>query len=276
MGDKMIGYPEWYKIPAVKFKIIKYTYNHETAMIKPNFVQEDFKTIRMLRIHNVQHLDLWLKFMHIWDSQKIYNIYYSLAGYEKGIPYSTLYLSERDFGDWKKNHWKEMVSYDFLLDIDGKNTSEIDFAYYSAKEIKKFFDKFGVPYNLRFSGMGFHFIIPYDYFEELGLSFNPSDENRIYKFYNEIARKLNERFSVMIDTKIYDTRRVCKIPYSLALYNGRACLCRPFESDDDFNSFRLMSMLPLRYVNKVRQMTEKLFNENGNIYKLLKELDMKW
>ena len=272
----MISYPEWYTIPAVKFQIIKYTYNRETAIIKPNYLDAKFRSVRMMRVHNVSHLDAWMKSMHIFDSQKLYNLYVSLAKYKEGIPYSTLKLAERDFTDWKINHWKEMVSYDFLIDIDAGNLNEMDFAYYSAKEVKKFFDSCGTPYYLRFSGMGFHFIVPYDYFSHLNLSFDHTVENSIYRFFNGIAEKLHNRFSEMIDVRIYDSRRVIKIPFSLALYDDRVHLCKPFESDDDFNGFRLKNMIPAYHAHHVREMYEKLFNENGNVLKLLKELKIQF
>ena len=213
--------------------------------------------------------------MGIWDDRKDYNLYYSLAKYDNGIPFGSLNLSDRDFGDWSRTNWKQIKGYDFLIDIDCQNHKEIDFAYYSAKKIKKFFDKCGTPYHLRFSGRGFHFIIDYDYFDNLNLSFDPKDEKNIYEFFMCIAMKLHSLFSEMIDVGIYDLRRVCKIPYSLALYDGKEYMCRPFENEDDFNSFQLRYMHPLYYRN-IRQMDDRLFNENGNIFKLLNELGVVW
>lgn len=271
----MIGFPEWYKIPAVKFKIIKYTYNREVMFIKPSFSKGEGKSTRMIRIHNVSHLDVWMNSMRIFESRRLYNLYYSLAKYKEGIPYGSLNLAERDFGNWSRDNWKEIKEFDFLLDIDCNNHKEIDFAYYSAKEIKKFFDGLGVPYHLRFSGRGFHFVIPYDYFESYHLSFDPHDEKNIYQFYMDIAVELQKRFSEMIDIGIYDLRRVVKIPYSLALYDDIEYLCRPFENDDDFNGFKLNNMCPMHSMFRIREMYENLFNSNGNVFKLIKELGLK-
>ena len=176
--------------------MIRYTYRRETMFITPKFSTREGRTTRMIRIHNVQHLDLWLHQLKIYKNIRDYNIFYSLARYKDGIPFGKLQLAERDFGNWNDEHWKQMESYDFLLDIDAGNHKEIDFAYYSAVKVKKFFDNLEVPYHLRFSGMGFHFLIPYYYFSGLGmdLSFDPDSDHSIYNLYNSIANKLSKKF----------------------------------------------------------------------------------
>lgn len=276
----MIDYPSWYWIPQIKFKIRNYTYRRETVFIAMNEVNTASsrygQTVRMIKIHNVQHFDLWIKNMHISDNKKNFNLYYSLAKYKNGIPNGSLNLAERDFGNWNDEHWKEIETYDFLLDIDAGNHEEMDFGYFSAKQVKKLFDKLEVPYHLRFSGMGFHFLIPYYCFNTLDLSFDPEADNNIYIFYYTIAVELNKLYSEMIDTGIYDSRRITKIPYSVALYSGKNYLCYPFESDEDFNNFELYQMLPTSKYNYLQnQNPEKLFNINGNVFKLLKELKIK-
>lgn len=267
----MIDYPLWYRIPKVKFQIRKYTYLRETMFIKPSFSVKQGRTTRMLKIHNVQHLDLWLKKLEVWNGKRDYNLYYSLAHYKNGIPHGSLKLADRDFGNWSQEHWKEIDSYDFLLDIDAGNHKEMDFAHDSASQVKVLFDKLLVPYHLRFSGMGFHFVIPYNYFHNQ-LSFNPDDDSNVYKFYMSIAMRLHSVYSEMIDTLIYDSRRVTKIPYSLALFSGKSYVCFPFESDEQFKDFKLEHAKPIFLMNRISNDSEHLFNPNGNVFKLLKEL----
>ena len=280
----MIDYPEWYKTPQVKFRMIQYTYNREAMFIRQDDKIYGGRTTRMIRIHNVQGIDVWFKVLKIHEYLRGYNLYYSLAKYKQGIPYSTLELGKRDFGNWTQEHWKEMTTYDFLLDIDSGNHKEIDFAVLSAKKIKKLFDKLEVPYHLRFSGRGFHFVIPYEFFpiEADGLSelhcFNPESDYNIYKIFMRIAMRLHSLYSEMIDTTIYDSRRVTKIPYSLALYGGRNYVCVSFDSDDDFNNFSLNQMTPANQyhaVTSINQWDENLFNPKGNVFKLLKKLEIK-
>ncbi len=268
----MIHYPEWYQVSSVKFKIIKYTYRRETMFIG----ESNGKAVRMLRIHNVQHLDTWLSQFYIFEHKRKYNLYYSLARYKDGIPYGSLNLAKRDFEDWKERHWKEMESYDCLIDIDAGNSKELNFAFYSAKAIRKLFNKCNVPYHVRFSGMGFHFLMPYKFFKEFNLSFDKEDENNVYDFHSNIAARLHQNYSEMIDTNIYDSRRVVKIPYSLALYGKDEYVCYPFDSDDEFNGFLLHQMTPLNKFHNVTstRKEEHLFNPNGNVNKLLKELKL--
>lgn len=274
----MTEYPNWYRRAEVAFKLINYTFNREVCIIMPNYLGDiKFKVTRMMRIHNTHHLKVWLDSMHILDGTREYGLYYSLARYKDGIPYSTLRLTDRDFSDWNQNNWKEIVSYDCVIDVDCNNHKEIDFVYYSAKEIKKLFDKLNVPYYIRFSGMGFHFIIPFQYFKDsgIGISFNHSDDDSIYKSFMRIAMGLHNNYSELVDTTIYDSRRVVKMPFSIALYDGKEYLCKPFGSDDDFNGFVLKSMNPSHFLGHVRFMDDKLFNPEGNVVKLLKELEIK-
>lgn len=270
----MIDYPYWYRIQEIKFHIRRYTYLRETMFIKPKFSMKPGMTTRMIKIHNVQHLDLWLRQLRVSNNERNYNLYYSLAHYKDGIPNGSLNLAERDFGNWREEHWKQMDAYDFLLDIDAGNHKEMDFAHYSAKEIKKLFDNFKVPYHLRFSGMGFHFVIPYEFFTDLFLTFNPEDKKNIYNFFMGIAMKLHTDYSEMVDTGVYDSRRVTKIPYSLALFSNKSYVCFPFSNDNEFEEFVLEYAKPGFFFNRISDNGEHLFNSNGNVFKLLKELKL--
>lgn len=272
----MIDYPDWYKIAQVKFQIRKYTFRRETMFITSKDTNKAGMTTRMLRIHNVQHLDLWLRQLGVSSNERDYNLYYSLAKYEDGIPHGSLKLSERDFGNWNKDHWKEMVSYDFLLDIDAGNHKEMDFAHYSATKVMKLFDKFNVPYHLRFSGMGFHFVIPYLFFARLiqKFSFDPEADNNIYGYYMYMAMRLHKKYSEMIDIGIYDSRRVAKIPYSLALKSDKNLVCYPFKNYLEFRDFELNKAQPFNVFTRLNDDQEYLFNPNGNVFKLLKELKL--
>ncbi|MAH51521.1 hypothetical protein CMI37_37240 [Candidatus Pacearchaeota archaeon] len=270
----MIDYPEWYRIAQVKFQIRKYTYRRETMFMKAKFSMKAGMTTRMIKIHNVQHLDIWLKQLRVLYDRRDYNLYYSLAHYKDGIPNGSLNLADRDFGNWNEEHWKSMDGYDFLLDIDAGNHKEMDFAHVSATLIKKLFDRLEVPYHLRFSGMGFHFVIPYVYFSELELNFKPEADNNIYEFFMKIAMELHKRYSEMIDTGIYDSRRVIKIPYSLALFPYKNYVCFPFGYDAHFNNFNLDNARPYNLFHNISDEPEHLFNPNGNVFKLLKELKL--
>lgn len=231
---------KWYNNPAIKFEIIKSLFNRELAVI--NRTNKDSKvTIRMLKCHNVQHYDFLQKFVIKQEyNNQLFNYYYSLAKYRDGIPKQNWHLQERNNQQWTKEHFKLMVSYDFLLDIDG-NFEEMDYAYDSAKSIKNFLDSKKIPYELRFSGCGFHFIIPHRFLPQ-DLSMNPYyNGDNLYKYCARIAKFFYNDFSDLVDVNIYDSRRICKIPYSLSCYpdDDKAYLCFPMHSDHQFEAFYL-------------------------------------
>lgn len=268
-------YYKWYEQPVIKFQLIKFLKNREFVLLSNN--KPECST-RMLRCHNVQHLDVILRdILKIKTKEIIYNFYYSLALYKEGIPYQTPNLSERDNSEWVKTHFREMKGYDFLLDIDAGNHDEINTAYESALMIKDLFDSLNVPYGLRFSGCGFHFIIPYFYFYEY--SFNPKDDDSIYKLYIKIADKLFKKYSELIDKSIYDSRRVCKVPYSLSVYDNEMYMCFPFSSNFEFNNFKLNNMKAVNQfpiINLYRKKDVHVFNVAGNVNNLLKKLHIKY
>ncbi len=231
------NYYKWYFISKIKFEIIKYTKDRETSLISHN----KKVTLRMLKIHSVQHIDVHLKAIN-WYRNK-WNMYYSLAKYENGIPNQSLNLRGRDNSQWKKDHHNHMISYDFMIDIDASDHSEIDKSKDSAIVIVAMLDKYNIPYELRFSGCGFHIIVPYSYFNHKKYSFDFKSKDSIYSYYSMIAKKLNINYSEMIDTNLNDARRLCKIPYSLAIYENNIYVCCPITVKE-LENFKLDNMLP--------------------------------
>jgi len=231
------NYWKWYFLAPVKFEIIKYTKDRESALI----TWDKQMAIRMLKIHSVQHIDVYLK---AWDwYRNKWNIYSTLARYENGIPNQTLKLYARDNTEWKQNHFKEMVAYDLLIDIDASNHSEISMAADSAALVCERFDKYNIPYTLLFSGCGFHVKVPYSFFSDKKYSFDRKSTNNIYSVYSAIAKRLNDEYSEMIDINLNDSRRLCKVPYSLAIYKNYIYVCCPIDKKE-LKHFDISSMLP--------------------------------
>lgn len=217
------NYYKWYFIPKIKFNIIKYTKNRETALITSN----KKITLRMLKIHSVQHIDFHLKHLN-WFSNK-WNMYYSLAEYNEGIPNQKFNLAKRDNSQWRKDHWQSMKGYDLLIDVDASQHFEIDHAKKSTINICNRLLKNDIDFDIRFSGCGFHIIVPYSYFAANKYSFDPNDDLSVYSAYSLIAKQFSSKFSEMIDTNLNDSRRLCKIPYSLAIYDKNIYVCCPLD-----------------------------------------------
>lgn len=258
---------QWYRLASVKFELIKYLYNRELALLIPRFVANPEikkRSVRTLKVHNVQGLDFNLKVTKMFMKETPYNFYYSMAKYKNGLPNQILNFVTRDNLDWTKNHYEEMISYDYFIDIDAPSFMDMQFAYDSACNIKELFDKLNVPYELRFSGLGFHFIIPYKYIPQ-DLTLNPHEENNLYQFLSKLTKLIFKECSEMVDMNIYDSRRVCKIPYSLSLYHNDAFVCSPFLNDEEFKNFELEKYRPDVYPFKVEKRGTHLFNEFGNL-----------
>lgn len=276
----------WYmKRPDVAFEIIKFLYNREFALIVPSWVTDKalhHRSTRTLRAHNVQSFQYLLgaglrMFRGLGQYQEIstpYNFYASLARYQNGIPLQKLNFSERDNSEWKEKHLGQMTSFDFLIDIDAGEHSDMEYAQYSANGIIDYFDREDVPYELRFSGKGFHIIVPFEHFG-LNHSVFTDEKNSIFRTYAKIAKCLRKDYSDMIDMGIYDSRRVCKLPYTWALYEDTAYLCVPFLSKAGFMEFKLDDY---RFLDKletapqcfnIRGRGTKVFNSSGSATPLL-------
>lgn len=272
---------QWYTLPSVKFEIISFLKNRETSFLISQIFQSPEIRIfsrRMMKIHSVQHLDFYIDYTRFFKEKIPYNIYYSLAKYKFGIP-NKVFNSDamkKIREDWIQNHHKEMVSYDFLLDID---CGHVDDFKYAKKTMLLVFDEFNkskIPFELRFSGRGYHFIIPYEYFTKCSGSttlFSPEKFDSIYKLHARMGLYFRDNFSEMIDTGIYDSRRLIKCPYTLGIYEDGLYCCSPIFSLEDAKRLNLSDFkvenLFFKLDNKKRG--TKLFNPDGNIINYLKE-----
>lgn len=235
--DKIL---DWYYSKSVKFEIVKQLYRRELALLIPSWCKNPKlrkTSTRMLKVHNANHYDFCLQALEYKQRRQPYNFYYSLATYFNGIPDQDLNFKRRDNTYWKTHHTEHMKSFDFLLDLDVSTHLDIDIAFQSARVITEFLNLHKCPYSLRFSGKGFHIVI-YDFFFP-AYPYEILTKPNIYMFYSMIAKKLYKRFSELIDLSIYDSRRVCKLPYSLALFPEKQYVCWCFKNYQEFLDFKL-------------------------------------
>jgi hypothetical protein len=110
---------------------------------------------------------------------------------------------------------------------------------------------------------------------------DPKQSPNIYQYYTMIAKYFYQQFSDLIDWKIYDSRRVCKVPYSIAAYPdiGRFVICLPFSSDEQFKMFgemidggvlNLINAEPDAFIRRGNY----LFNSQGNLDKMIKKIGL--
>jgi hypothetical protein len=282
------NYPGYYTCKSIKYFISQQTLNREMMVLdksKPN------SAVRMLKCHNTNHFDYhFLKGSTNFLKQKFFkfNIYMSVAKYKKGIPNQTVLAYNRKDNkefidmneDWKLNHWRQMSAYDFYIDVDAPEFEYLDYARDMTIKIFEYFDEHAIPYQLYFSGMGFHIKIPYEFFAWTGWSFNPDAKDNIYKKYKEIAKIFHDKFGELIDLSIYDPRRVIKVPYSLAYYDrDNIFVCSPIGREDIyiFNEHqfhvRCINLGYLYYNGKDK--LHKIINSSGNTKHLIDLLNKK-
>ncbi len=249
----------WYSINSVKFKIIKYLYNREFAFIFPKGSPKgNMIKVRNRRVHTIQTLDFVMSYFKF----KRENLYYSVASYRNGLPYNNYKSEKADQiiqNNWKMDHYHNIISYDFVVDIDCKNHVDLDFALESAKLVKRYLNVKGYKTEVRFSGRGFHVIVNYDHFSEYPFE-NILNQISIFQAYKQIAKELYDNCSSMIDTKIYDTRRLIKIPYSLVFYEDCEYVCLPL-TDDMLENWKLEDM-KVENILKSKIIT----SQHGNYY----------
>lgn len=252
MLNERFYYQDW----KCQYAMIPYLKDRELSILPAKNKQASQGLRRRnIRCHNIQSFQFWLNYFRLFESpEKFTNFYYSMGKYREGVPY--LYdkgkLDKDKSETWKDNAHESLVSYDMLIDIDAGDFSEMEYAVESSKAIKSFFDLKNIPYLLRFSGMGFHFVIPYNYFPS-ALSLNPFKEPNIYQYMKLKAKILYDKYSEMVDYSIYDSRRIAKIPYSLSIYEEGTYMCCPVNNLETFN---------YENYNLAKFKKDKLLNDN--------------
>lgn len=270
---------EWYNSPAIQFELIRVLYNREFSVLVPSWYEKMYKDTRKMSVRNMRaHNSIGISWIlnsgvRMFEKKIPYNLYYSLARFKNGIPPSSLNFSQRNFDKWNKEAQENIVEYDFLLDIDAGEHEDIGKAFDSAKLIVNYFNKINVPFEIVFSGKGFHIKIPYIFFPYYPL-IPQEEDSSIYSMYSEIARNLSEEFSEMIDTNIYDSRRLCKIPCSLALYQEEVYVCYQFKTIEEFENFKLEDYSIGNFKKSLLKHGRTLFNDEGNVRQLFKDFSL--
>lgn len=248
--------------------------DRETAVLVPKTFMNtvELRGIRYLRIAGTDGLRYMLERMACYKSQNTpMNVYYSLAKYKEGLPVMSpvLHFRKKDIEQWRDKMNSMIVSYDCLIDIDSPDHAHMGYAKETAGDITRLLNKFKVPYYLRFSGMGYHIVIPYDAFYHLDIHMNPEEDvdRSVYTLFNTITDRLNDKFSEMVDTGLHDSRRILKVPYTLSMYADGCFVCWPFNSRSEFLEKSWKDFLVDRRGNfageeKIFRRGQKLFNPN--------------
>ena len=246
MNDTMSDYLEyktWYNKSYIILEIVKQLKNRETCFIDS---RDKRIALRCLKIHNLNHWNTIKKWSNF--DQHLYNIYYSLARYKDGIPNQTLNISKRDNTEWNKEHWKHIETFDFLIDFDADNEEH---AQELKRDVMAVSNILQVPHSIRYSGMGYHIIIRGEYMPKL--SYNPDDKNCYFDLVAELLKSLKKNYCGFIDLSTCDSRRVVKIPYSLANYENEQYVCYPYRKHSEIITIHPKQHTPSWILNSTDQ-----------------------
>jgi len=216
-------------------------------------------------MHSVQHLDFILSQLLKSKLYKTpYNLYSSLATYKEGIPKFTPDLFKRkdlpEFIEWKDKHYEHIHNYDWLIDIDAPNHNDMDIAHTSLKRVIHRLNDWNIPYNVRFSGCGFHCVVPAWYVGMMRMSYNPHEKDSLYSRLYKATKFLYDEESEMVDYNLNDDRRLCRLPYSISHYYDRSLMCLPLNSRKEIQNFTLLDAEPKKWYGYIRGREDFMFN----------------
>lgn len=222
MAFNFFNYRKWYDNIEVAYEMMRCMRNKEVVVINP-FKKDE--AIRNIRINNAQQFFEVQKWINA--DKRTWNWYISLANYKEGIPYQSFDMEKRDNAEWNKEHWKSIKDFDFLIDFDCDDHEDIGFVRQDVLAVSHLFSL--IPHSIRYSGMGYHIVIPGEYMPK-GLPYDPEASPNYYDMLYEMLKRLKKSYSDFIDTGCHDARRVSKCPYSIALYEDDNYVCWPMRT----------------------------------------------
>jgi hypothetical protein len=261
--DYFDRYITYYEHPLIRSQIIAITQKRELAFLvsgnDKGYLPKNVFNQRNNRIDGTRGYDFWL-----WDkiglkkNKVLVNFYISVPIYEEGLPRFPWDETRREKKDaWVKAASGHIESYDFLIDIDAKDHSDVPFAFEDAKKcLIKMIEKGWKNITVTFSGMGFHLLVSMKMVTE-NRNFIPHTPDCIYDEYKALARHFYDECSHKVDLGIYDHMRLMKVPYSIAHYKDCAYIAHAFNDLDEFLSFDLQYF----NINNYHSYPKNVFNK---------------
>lgn len=234
----------WYANPEVKFLIVQQCKNREIGLLSKN--NSEFN-VRNIHAHYTNFLEKNFHAFHFYN--RSYNVYYSLAQYNKIQMFSFAPdIRKQQRVSWNAECINHTVAFDFGLDFDSEGLHDIDRAYNDCMLVKKDFDKYKIPYSVKFSGgKGFHIRVPFEALPKKLFSTDSDEPNSIFLFLKTVAELMIVNYGIdggmkTLDLAVFDHRRIWKCDYSWTCETGLIAL--PL-TDEQFNAFNLEMVKPL-------------------------------
>ncbi|KKN77154.1 hypothetical protein LCGC14_0363510 [marine sediment metagenome] len=265
-----------YYIDRILFEMVKVGKGREMAFINNK------GAIRHIKAHALYYLKENFKAFHFYDNPR--NIYYSLAHLENMPMFSFVPIVRKQQQEvFNQNFQQYFKGMDFGIDFDesckyceGKHNcikhekmtnkeicskcedyeTNFDVLYNDVKRVKTSFDDYGLPYQLKFSGSGFHINIEWKYIKDCMdiakrikrlQSSSAEDCIALLKwFLSELSDIFN---ATSLDTSVTDIRRIWKMPYSIDIKTGNVAL--PLTGQQ-FRNFNFDIVKPENVIDTVR------------------------
>lgn len=238
----------WYSQTYILLEICKCLNDRELCFLSAKSELKKYP-VRYLMAFSINYLK---KHMERFGFLKnLINMYHSVS-ILKDLPIFSYNPRKRKedyrYKEFNENYEQYVVSYDFFMDIDGKENFEL--AYKEAKEIKKILEEYKLPfYILNSSFTGVHICIEGRYMPDY-----PIDE--LLKILNNVIFNLKGIYDFKtIDTSITDLKRVKKVPYS---YECSGAICLPL-SDLQFENFKQSDVTMTNVLRTIK------IKERGNL-----------
>lgn len=220
----MISREKYYKNKAIIFEIVKLAKNRELCMLSKTL------KVRCIRAHNLYSMEY--NFQRFDFLKLDSNLYYTLANLNN-MPIFTFDIKKRkeEMNEFNENFNNYVKDIDLGIDLDAHDLG-YERCYEDTKKLKELFDKYKIPYSLRFSGSGFHINI------EGSNMPSKSEEGVISKleFYKLMVYEISTLLNLpSLDKSIYDMRRIWKLPYTIDYKTGLVCLPLTDRQFDNFN-----------------------------------------
>lgn len=229
----------YYSVPSIKYLIVirnkcgmNKEFEKEFAILTKR-IYSPMKIARLLTCTKYTQLDFYFENMSLFKAP-FTNFYNSLAHLDT-LPLTSMNLhlrtQEEIYAEFQ-DYWDEHIKgFDLLFDMDNQ---DINIAHRDTKILRKILSDYQIPFSTKFSGTkGFHIFTPYEWIA--------SKDDKFPDFIGKIDYLLKEiqaQYEIeSLDTSITDSKRVCKMPYTLDIDK----IVLPL-TDEQFDNFDIKKM----------------------------------
>lgn len=255
----------WYRNPEIIYLIIQQCRDREIAFLGKS--RSEY-AVRNIHAHYSNILIKNFDAFNFFSRQ--YNVYYSLGKFKPIQIFSfNPEMRKKQRLEWNENIMTKMFSYDLGLDFDSEGLHDLKRSLNDCKLVKQDFDKYNIPYSLKFSGSkGFHIRVPFDALPNKLFSIDNDEPDSIFFFLKSVAELMKEYYSRnyyfmdTLDLGVFDHRRIWKCDYSWTCETGLIAL--PL-TDEQFDNFSLDMVEPLNVLKAGIRNRGDLMRKGSNV-----------